>query len=173
MKRSNIVNIRDYTSTPVKVPEGTVKNKDYYASLFMELVKEGYEEFLFRKLEPKNLSAKLKEILPHIKQISSVQEWFESKDVDYFYNAVLNAGERDCSLAAYVKPLNFDEITGYYCYAYYNDLEQAICKLEARLEKMKSDPRYVDFLYTEEIVDILRQFYEKENKAENELSIGG
>lgn len=149
------------------------KSKEEYALLFMELVKQGYEEFISRKLAPKNISVKLKEILPHIKQISSVKEWFESKDVDYFYNAVLNAGERDYSLAAYVKPLNFDEITGYYCYAYYNDLEQAIRKLEARLEKMKSNPRYVDFLYTEEIVDILKQFYEKENKVENELSIGG
>ena len=149
-----------------------MKSKEEYAVLYMNLAKEGYEEFLYRGLEPKGSREKLTKDLEIIKKISSPEEWNTSKEVRHFKEALNQATypETELSLASSVKAMNFDEIVGLYVLKYYDDLDEAVDILTRHLERMESKGKdSCDFAYTPETLYVVKVLadYDREFALEN------
>lgn len=149
-----------------------IKSKEEYAVLYMNLVKEGYEEFLYRGLEPKGSREQLTKDLEVIKKIISPEEWNTSKEVRNFKEALNQAvyPETELSLASSVKAMDFDEIVGIYVLKYYDDLDEAVDVLTGNLERMENKGKdSCDFAYTRETLQVLKILadYDREFTLEN------
>lgn len=135
--------------------EGIEKDKDYYTKCFMELVKEGFDEFLYRGMAPDELVSELKERLPNVKTIQTMDEWSNSEDVKRFKYAMELVNTKDTTFASYVKEWDLDEYIGSWCYKYYDNMEQAVVAVSQIVfsEKCKLS-------YSNEILDTLESFVE-------------
>lgn len=151
-----------YVSVLQKCNKENEKNIDYYATCYMELLKEAYSEFAYRS--DANTKPYLNGLLPDVYSIQTIDEWNNSAVVREFQDIIKEHKISEMNLARQVRAFTLDDYVGYWCYYYYDNLPVAIEQINDKIY-----PSHKNMKEFQEVKEIIANLILDEKDLETEV----